>query len=90
MVTTVIVSGELPTATLRPGDLDELLSLCDTLAVISERIGPGERIPLHIHRVDEVILPRGPAPPPRAASRRPAPVRAAAGALPVRNRHAAP
>ncbi len=32
----------------------------DALAVISERIGPGERIPLHVHRVDEVILPRGP------------------------------
>jgi quercetin dioxygenase-like cupin family protein len=31
----------------------------DDLAVISERIGPGERIPLHVHRVDEVILPRG-------------------------------
>ena len=32
----------------------------EALAVISERIGPGERIPLHVHRVDEVILPRGP------------------------------
>jgi quercetin dioxygenase-like cupin family protein len=31
----------------------------DGLAVIVEEIGPGDRIPLHIHRVDEVILPRG-------------------------------
>ena len=30
------------------------------LAVIVEEIGPGERIPLHVHRVDEVILPHGP------------------------------
>jgi quercetin dioxygenase-like cupin family protein len=30
------------------------------LAVIVEWIGPGERIPLHVHDVDEVILPHGP------------------------------
>jgi quercetin dioxygenase-like cupin family protein len=32
----------------------------DDLAVISERIAPGDRIPLHIHRVSEVILAHGP------------------------------
>jgi len=32
----------------------------EDLAVIVERIGPGERIPAHIHQVDEVILPDGP------------------------------
>jgi quercetin dioxygenase-like cupin family protein len=32
----------------------------DGLAVIAERIAPGDRIPLHLHRVDEVILPHGP------------------------------
>jgi quercetin dioxygenase-like cupin family protein len=32
----------------------------DNLAVILEHIGPGDRIPAHIHRVDEVILPDGP------------------------------
>ena len=32
----------------------------DDLAVISERIGAGDRIPLHVHRVNEVILARGP------------------------------
>jgi quercetin dioxygenase-like cupin family protein len=32
----------------------------DGLTVIIEAIGPGDRIPLHIHRVDEVILPHGP------------------------------
>ena len=32
----------------------------DGLAVILERIGAGERIPAHVHRVDEVILPEGP------------------------------
>ncbi len=32
----------------------------DDLAVIAERIAPGDRIPLHIHRVNEVILARGP------------------------------
>jgi quercetin dioxygenase-like cupin family protein len=31
----------------------------DDLAVISERIGAGDRIPLHVHRVNEVILARG-------------------------------
>jgi quercetin dioxygenase-like cupin family protein len=31
----------------------------DDLAVVSERIGPGDRIPLHVHRVDEVILVHG-------------------------------
>lgn len=32
----------------------------DGLAVIVEAIAPGDRIPLHVHRVDEVILPHGP------------------------------
>ena len=32
----------------------------DDLAVISERIAPGDRIPLHVHRVNEVILAHGP------------------------------
>ena len=32
----------------------------DDFAVVSERIGPGDRIPLHIHRVSEVILAHGP------------------------------
>ena len=32
----------------------------DNLAVILEHIGPGDRIPAHIHAVDEVILPDGP------------------------------
>jgi quercetin dioxygenase-like cupin family protein len=31
----------------------------DGLAVIVESVAPGDRIPLHVHRVDEVILPRG-------------------------------
>jgi quercetin dioxygenase-like cupin family protein len=31
----------------------------DGLAVIVEEIAPGDRIPLHVHAVDEVILPRG-------------------------------
>lgn len=31
----------------------------DDLAVISELIAPGDRIPLHLHRVNEVILARG-------------------------------
>jgi quercetin dioxygenase-like cupin family protein len=31
----------------------------DDLAVISERIAAGDRIPLHIHRVSEVILAHG-------------------------------
>lgn len=31
----------------------------EELAVILERIAPGDRIPLHVHRVDEVILPGG-------------------------------
>jgi len=31
----------------------------DDLAVISERIGVGDRIPLHVHPVNEVILARG-------------------------------
>ncbi len=31
----------------------------DGLAVIVEAVAPGDRIPLHVHRVDEVILPRG-------------------------------
>jgi quercetin dioxygenase-like cupin family protein len=30
------------------------------LAVILEHIAPGDRIPAHVHRVDEVILPGGP------------------------------
>ena len=40
-----------------PGDADGRV---EDLAVVSERIAPGDRIPLHIHRVDEVILPHGP------------------------------
>ena len=32
----------------------------ESLAVIVEAIAPGDRIPLHVHRVDEVILPHGP------------------------------
>ena len=32
----------------------------DGLTVIVESIGAGDRIPLHIHRVDEVIMPHGP------------------------------
>jgi len=32
----------------------------DDLAVIRERIAVGDRIPLHVHREDEVILVRGP------------------------------
>lgn len=32
----------------------------DDLAVIAERVGPGDRIPLHVHRVNEVILAHGP------------------------------
>lgn len=31
----------------------------DDLAVISERIGPGDRIPAHVHRVNEVIVVHG-------------------------------
>lgn len=31
----------------------------DGLAVIVEQVAPGDRIPLHVHRVDEVILPGG-------------------------------
>jgi quercetin dioxygenase-like cupin family protein len=31
----------------------------DTLAVISERIAPGDRIPLHVHRDDEVVIVHG-------------------------------
>ena len=40
-----------------PGDAEGRV---DDLAVIVERIGPGERIPLHVHRVNEVILAHGP------------------------------
>jgi quercetin dioxygenase-like cupin family protein len=32
----------------------------EDLAVILEHIAPGDRIPAHVHRVDEVILPGGP------------------------------
>jgi len=31
----------------------------DDLAVIAEHIAPGDRIPLHVHRVNEVILVHG-------------------------------
>ena len=31
----------------------------DDLAVIKERIAPGDRIPLHVHRVNEVIMAHG-------------------------------
>ena len=41
-------------------DLGDDSGRVDDLAVISERIAPGDRIPLHIHRVNEVILARGP------------------------------
>ena len=40
-----------------PGDADGRV---DDLAVIHERIGPGEAIPLHVHRVSEVLLIHGP------------------------------
>ena len=39
-----------------PGDASGRV---DDLAVVSERIAPGDRIPLHVHRVNEVILPHG-------------------------------
>jgi hypothetical protein len=31
----------------------------DTFAVIREQIGPGDRIPLHVHRDDEVVIVHG-------------------------------
>ena len=40
-----------------PGDTSGRV---DDLAVVSERIAPGDRIPLHVHRVNEVILAHGP------------------------------
>ena len=40
-----------------PGDASGRV---DDLAVISERIAAGDRIPLHVHRVNEVILAHGP------------------------------
>ena len=40
-----------------PGDASGRV---DDLAVVSERIAVGDRIPLHVHRVNEVILPGGP------------------------------
>lgn len=40
-----------------PGDANGRV---DDLAVIAERIAPGDRIPLHVHRVNEVILAHGP------------------------------
>ena len=40
-----------------PGDA---LGRVDDLAVISEQLGPDDRIPLHVHRVNEVILAHGP------------------------------
>jgi quercetin dioxygenase-like cupin family protein len=39
-----------------PGGADPPI---DDLAVIAEAIGPGDRIPLHVHRVSEVILVHG-------------------------------
>jgi quercetin dioxygenase-like cupin family protein len=39
-----------------PGDEHGMV---DDLAVISERIAAGDRIPLHVHRVNEVILAHG-------------------------------
>ena len=39
-----------------PGDRNGRV---DDLAVISERIAAGDRIPLHVHRVNEVILAHG-------------------------------
>ena len=41
-----------------PGDGSERV---DDLALIVEHVGPGDAIPTHVHRVNEVILPRGPA-----------------------------
>jgi quercetin dioxygenase-like cupin family protein len=32
----------------------------DSLVLIVERVAPGDRIPAHVHRVDELILPGGP------------------------------
>lgn len=40
-------------------DSGDQSSRVDDLAVISERIAPGDRIPLHVHRVNEVILVHG-------------------------------
>ena len=40
-----------------PGDAEGRV---DDLAVIVERSGPGERMPLHVQRVNEVILAHGP------------------------------
>ena len=40
-----------------PGDTEGRV---DDLAVIVERIGPGEQMPLHVQRVNEVILAHGP------------------------------
>ncbi len=39
-----------------PGDM---FGRVDDLAVVSEQIGPGDRIPLHVHRVNEMILAHG-------------------------------
>lgn len=44
------------TLVVDPGDT---AGRVDSLAVILERIAPGDRIPLHVHRVDEVIFPGG-------------------------------
>lgn len=41
-------------------DAGDDASRVDDLAVIAERIAPGDRIPLHVHRVSEVILAHGP------------------------------
>jgi quercetin dioxygenase-like cupin family protein len=39
-----------------PGDV---AGRVDGMAVVVERIAPGNRIPLHVHQVDEVIFPHG-------------------------------
>ena len=41
-------------------DPDGTAERVDDLAVIKERIAPGDRIPVHVHRVSEVIFVHGP------------------------------
>ena len=48
--------GSIWALVVDPGDAGGRV---DNLAVISERIAPGDRIPLHVHRVSEVILAHG-------------------------------
>jgi quercetin dioxygenase-like cupin family protein len=49
--------GSLFAAIADPGDE---AGRVDALTVIVESIANGDRIPLHVHRVDEVIVPHGP------------------------------